>query len=177
MKNGIRPKLLTAASGAHFTCTLPAKVSAVRIATAGAREGQQSALLAAGPRDHSAPGSLPAPGAAPGLWFAFVRRSQGARSGTAYDRRGAALSVPPSPPNHHRAEGQPPPVSTHLRYRHDPRRRQSAGPDATHGSCQDRNHAGLRATHFTGRVSSVTRVQISCLTAFCTLKTLDIARL
>ena len=35
MKKGISPKLRTVASGAHFTCTLPAKVSKLETDSAG----------------------------------------------------------------------------------------------------------------------------------------------
>src|ERR1019366_10808677 len=82
-------------------------------------------------------------------------RPYGAGAGRAHDIGGVALPVPTSPSNHRRGARQPTPVSTHIRHGHDPRWHQLAGADATHGSCPDPNHADLRSTHFTGRVSAV----------------------
>jgi integrase len=61
---------------------------------------------------------------------------------------------------HHRCITGVPKANPHrfrhyLRHRHGPGRHQFAGAHATHGSCQDPNHAGLRSAHFPGRISAV----------------------
>ena len=52
----------------------------------------------------------------------FIRLSQRAVPRQPHDTRRSAFLVSSSPANHRRDEGEPAPVSTHLCFRHDPRR-------------------------------------------------------